>query len=238
MSQVAEPEKLITAKDWDQKWQEIFNRYQNDIRHAYYIDAVRKRHEKRVLEIAAGSFRDIVQLTKLGVEGHGIDFSPESVALAKKLYPSLQERFLVMDAFDLQYPDNHFDVSFHNGFWGLFSDEEIVRMAKEQARVTKGRIIATMHNAHNQAFADYFNSQKKIDPLFNIRFFTIDQMREILGKVARKVTIIPVGKSNRLREDWFIRHGLHNPLLINCVFKFSGIRYLECSERLMCIAEL
>ncbi|WP_152223133.1 class I SAM-dependent methyltransferase [Pseudomonas sp. SCB32] len=238
MSQATESAKLVTAKDWDEKWQEIFNLYQNDVRHAYYIDAVRKRHEKRVLEIAAGSFRDIVQLTRRGVEGHGIDFSPESVALAKKLYPSLQERFRVMDAFNLQYPDKHFDISFHNGFWGLFSDEEIDQMAKEQARITKGRIIVTVHNAHNQPFADYFNSQKKIDPLFNIRFFTLEQMREILGKVARKVTIIPVGKGSRWQEDWFIRHGWHYPLLLNCVLKLSGTRHIECSERLMCIGEL
>jgi len=238
MSQITEPAKLITAKDWDQKWQETFDRYQNDIRHAYYIDAVRKKHEKRVLEIAAGSFRDIVQLTKLGAEGYGIDFSPESVALAKKFYPSLQERFLVMDAFDLKYPDNHFDISYHNGFWGLFSDEEIDRMAQEQVRITKGRIIVTVHNAHNQSFAEYFKLEKERNALFNIRFFTLGQMREILGKFSRKVTIIPVGKGIRWHEDWLIRHGLHYPLLINSVFKWSGTRHLECSERLMCIAEL
>ncbi|SQC90998.1 Uncharacterised protein [Cedecea neteri] len=73
-----------------------------------------------MLEIAAGSFRDIVQLTKRGVEGHGIDFSPESVGMAKKLYPSLQDRFSVMNAFNLEYPDKHFDLTYHNGFWVLF----------------------------------------------------------------------------------------------------------------------
>ncbi|WP_371227357.1 class I SAM-dependent methyltransferase [Pseudomonas sp. QE6] len=238
MNQANEPAALITAKDWDEKWQEIFKIYQNDIRHAYYIDAVRRRHETRVLEIAAGSFRDIVQLNRLGVEGHGIDFSPESVALAKKLYPSLQERFQVMDAFDLQYPDSYFDISYHNGLWGYFSDDDIDRMAREQARITKGRFIVTVHNAHNQSFMDYFNSERERDSLFNIRFFTCDKMREILAKVARKVNIIPVGKGNRFHEDWLIRHGLHDPFLVNLVFKLSGTRYLECSERLMCIAEL
>ncbi|EJF32855.1 MULTISPECIES: class I SAM-dependent methyltransferase [Enterobacteriaceae] len=238
MSQITEPEKLTTAEDWDHKWQDIFDHYQNDLRHAYYIDAVRKSREKRVLEIAAGSFRDIVQLTKRGAEGHGIDFSPESVSLAKKLYPSLQDRFSVMNAFELQYPDKHFDISYHNGFWGLFADEDIQKMALEQARITRGRMIVTVHNAHNQSFADYFNVKKGTDSLFNIRFFTVEQMQEILGKVARKVTIIPVGKGKKTHEDWLIRHGLHNPLLINGMFKLSGQRYLERSERLMCIAEL
>ncbi len=238
MSQTTEPAKLITAEDWDQKWQGIFDHYQNDIRHAYYIDAVRKSHEKRVLEIAAGSFRDIVQLTKRGVEGHGIDFSPESVSLAKKLYPSLQDRFSVMNAFNLQYPDKHFDLTYHNGFWVLFSDEDIQKMAQEQARITRSRMIITVHNGHNQSFVNYFNSKKESDSLFNIRFFTVDQMQEILGKVAKKVTIIPVGKGKKTHEDWLIRHGLHNPLLINGMFKWSGDRYLERSERLMCIAEM
>lgn len=238
MSRTTESAKLTTVEDWDQKWQEIFDHYQNDIRHAYYIDAVRKSHEKRVLEIAAGSFRDIVQLTKRGVEGYGIDFSPESVTLAKNLYPALQDHFSVMSAFDLKYPDNHFDISYHNGFWGYFSDEEIDLMAQEQARITKGRIIVTVHNSHNQSFVNYFNSKKESDSLFNIRFFTLDQMHEILGKIARKVTIIPVGKGKKTHEDWLIRHGLNNPLLIQSIFKWSGTRHLERSERLMCIAEV
>ncbi|QIX97331.1 class I SAM-dependent methyltransferase [Cedecea sp. FDAARGOS_727] len=238
MSQTTEPAKLITAEDWDQKWQGIFDHYQNDIRHAYYIDAVRKSHEKRVLEIAAGSFRDIVQLTKRGVEGHGIDFSPESVSLAKKLYPSLQDRFSVMNAFNLQYPDKHFDLTYHNGFWGYFAEEEIHQMATEQARITKGRMIVTVHNAHNKSFVNYFNSKKAGDAVFDIKFFTIEQMQEILGRISSRVIIIPVGKGKKTHEDWLIRHGLHNPLLINGMFKWSGDRYLERSERLMCIAEM
>lgn len=238
MSEVSRPDQLTTVADWDSKWTDIFDHYQNDPRHAHYINAIRHRDELRVLEIAAGSFRDIARLNEKGVEGYGIDFSPEAVTRARHFYPLQADKFSVQDAFNLNFTDSFFDLSYHNGFWGYFSDADIGKMAQEQARVTRKRMIVTVHNAHNIGFANYFQSKKDTDPLFNIRFFTVDEMRACLSTVCRSVSIIPVGKGKKSHEDWLIRKGLHHPALINAMFKFSGMKYLERSERLMCIGEL
>lgn len=234
----SKPKKLSTAQSWNNTWSDIFEHYQNDIRHAYYVDAIRHREERRILEIAAGSFRDIARLSKRGSEGYGIDFSTEAVTRARDFYPQYAERFSVQDAFNLDFTDNFFDLTYHNGLWGYFSNNDIALMAIEQARVTRKKMVITVHNAHNLDFFDYFENKKKVDPLFDIRFFSIDEMHDLLSPVCRKVTIIPVGKGKKTHEDWLIRKGLHHPAFINTMFKFSGMKYLARSERLMCIAEL
>lgn len=237
MSNTDQMEKLTTAADWDSKWRGIFDHYQNDTRHAHYINAIRRKDEKRILEIAAGSFRDIALLNRAAIEGYGIDFSPEAVSLAQNLYPEQAKRFSVMDAANLNFADNYFDLTYHNGFWVLFSDGDIQKMAREQARVTRGRMIVTVHNAHNTDFKNYFDSKKETDSLFNIRFFTVEQMMAFMQPICKKVTIIPVGKGKKTHEDWLIRKGLHHPLCIKAMFDFSGMKHLERSERLMCIGE-
>lgn len=229
---------LTTIDEWDNKWHDIFEHYQQDTRHAHYINAVRKRRERRILEIAAGSFRDIALLNRSDIEGYGIDFSSEAVSLAQQYYPEQCTRFRVMDAAHLDWQDSYFDLSYHNGFWGLFADNDIQRMAAEQARVTQHRMIVTVHNAHNVGFGAYFDRKKQEDSLFDVRFFTVDEMLHFMQPLCRKVTIIPVGKGKKTHEDWLIGHGLHQPALIKAMFTLSGMRYLARSERLMCIGEL
>lgn len=238
MSENLKPETLTTVADWDNTWPEIFDHYQADLRHAHYVNAVRQRNEQRILEIAAGSFRDIAWLNDKGITGYGIDFSPEAVSRARNLYPAQADQFSVQNAFNLDFADNFFDLSYHNGFWGYFSDDDIEKMAVEQARVTRKRIIVTVHNAHNIGFANYFKSKQETDRLFSIRFFSVEEMTAFLAPVCRSVIIIPVGKGKKSHEDWLIRKGLHHPALINGMFKYSGMKHLERSERLMCIGEL
>ena len=78
-----EAEKLVTSEEWNKKWSGIFEHYQNDTRHAYYINAMRHRKEKKILELAAGSFRDIAFLNRSGLDGYGMDFSTDAVTLAQ-----------------------------------------------------------------------------------------------------------------------------------------------------------
>lgn len=230
--------KLSSPGDWDQKWAEVFDQYQADLRHAYYIRALRRPDEQRLLEIAAGSFRDMAALNRMGVECSGADFSPESVSLAKERFPELAKRMFEMDAFGFDFPDQAFDLTYHNGFWVLFSDEEIDRLAREQARVTRSRMIVTVHNAHNSGFKAYFDRMVETDSLFNIRFFHKDEIASIMARHCKRVRVIPVGKAKKGYEDTLIRLGLGQRLPLKACFALSGQRLLERSERLLCIGEL
>lgn len=221
--------------DWDKKWVSIFDHYQQDLRHAHYIRAILKHDEKTVLEMAAGSFRDMAALRRAGVDCSGMDFSPESVQRAIKAFPEFASHIHQMSAFNMRFEDDSFDVTYHNGFWILFNDKQIHALAKEQARVTQKRMIATVHNAHNKGFVAYFDRLKQDDPLYDIRFFDIDEITALMRTVCDDVHVIPVGKGKRRHEDFLIRLGLTNPKVIRTYLKASGLHFLRKSERLLCI---
>lgn len=226
-----------TSTDWDNEWMISFDHYQKDIRHAYYINAVLDEYSK-VLEIAAGSFRDVNKLNELGRNCWGLDFSGYAVENAKSIFPKYKNKIINGDAYDLPFADKEFEVSYHNGFWGYFNDEEIDRLLHEQVRVTNKLVIATVHNRHCQQFFDYFERKKIEDPLFNIRFFTKEEMINYLSAYCRKIKIIPVGKQKKYYEDDLINIGLCDARYLKMSFDYHGENLIDCSERLMCIGFL
>lgn len=226
------------VQGWDNQWSNIFDHYQQDIRHAYYIRAVLNVRERNLLEIAAGSFRDMGALNKWGYNCYGIDLSPVSVAKSKEYFSDYADRIFKMDAFNLQFKDNTFDLSFHNGFWNYFEDNDIKKLLAEQARVTKYRVVATVHNKHNPQFVDYFNRMSEKDPLYKLRFFEVDEMVELMRTACREVRVIPVGKRKKLYEDELINIGLGDADNLMRSFDYHGMDLLPISERLMCIGVL
>lgn len=220
---------------WDGLWKEHFGAYQGDIRHAYYIAAVRRRREHRILEMAAGSFRDLNALNRWGLDCEGVDFSDESVAKARESFPDLADKIRKMDAGRLEYPDRAFDLTFHNGLWVLFDDAQISVLAAEQARVTRFRMIATVHNAHNHSFKEKFAEWGKDSPLYRIRFFQVEEIESLMRTVCSRVTVLPV-TAPRMDRLIYRRLGL---MPFRVAYRLLGARQpLETSERLMCIGEV
>ena len=220
---------------WDAEWQKQFNHYQQDLRHAYYISAILKKNEKKILELGAGSFRDVGTLNNWGIACYGIDYSIEAVSMAKEKFPKFIDKISLDDCFNLKYKDKDFDLSYHNGLWGYFSDDDILKLVKEQARVTRSRIIATVHNAHNKSFVEYFEKLKQDEPLYNLRFFEMEEVINFMMSVAKSVTIIPVGKGKKYFEDDLINLGIGTPKNIKRSFDYHQLDLLDSSERLMCI---
>jgi hypothetical protein len=231
---------ITTQSQWDQTWPQLFDHYQQDTRHAYYVNAQLSEAESKVLEMGAGSFRDMALLNRLGVNCAGTDFSQTAVDLAQRQFPDLREKIFQGDAFDLMtVADEAFDVSFHNGLWVLFDDDaKLLQLASEQARVSRRRIIATVHNAHNPAFVEYFAKLAENDPLYRIRFFTIDEMRELMRGVCHAVDIVPVGKGKKYYEDEMINEGRCGRADLRAFFDHAKMDHLVTSERLLCIGHL
>lgn len=227
-----------SSKDWDDKWTGIFEHYQQDLRHAYYINAVLNPEEHRLLEMGAGSFRDMAELRRRGFDCEGMDFSQESVNLARQHFPDYSDAIHQMSAFDMPFKDDDFDLSYHNGLWVLFEDPQIKLLAEEQARISKYRMIATVHNAHNAGFVEYFDRMKVNDPLYDIRFFEIDEICDLMRQVCKDVMVVPVGKGKKYHEDLLISNGVTDAKSLRACFDESGMKYLDSSERLMCIGTL
>ncbi len=226
------------SEDWDRKWVGIFDHYQNDLRHAFYIHAMLESEEQHLLEIGAGSFRDMAELRRRGLNCEGMDFSLEAVVRAKEYFPEFAGSIHHMSAFSMPFADGAFDLTYHNGFWVLFSDEQIKGLAEEQARISKRRMIVTVHNAHNVRFVDYFDRKKVDDPLFDIRFFEKDEVIELMRPVCRDVLVVPVGKGKQYHEDLLIKNGIVDPHSIRDCLRANELNYMADSERLMCIGSL
>jgi len=228
-----------TLDQWDLIWPEIFDHYQQDLRHAHYVNAFLTDTDERILEIGAGSFRDMALLNRVGVNCSGMDFSYASVKMAKFEFPNLADKIFQGDAFNLSsVPDKAFDVSFHNGFWALFGDNEISRLVIEQARVSRYRVMATVHNAHNPQFVEYFAKLAEENPLYQIRFFEVGEIQEHLLKVCRSVVTVPVGKGKKYHEDAMINQGTTSRAQLRNFLTQAGMEHLAVSERLLCIGQL
>ncbi len=220
---------------WDGLWARYFREYQGDCRHAFYVAAIRRRRERRILEIGAGSFRDMAALNRWGFYCEGVDFSTESVASAREMMPAFSDRIRQMDAMELDYPDGTFDLTYHAGLWVLFKDADIVRLAAEQARVTRSRMLATVHNAHNRTFREKFEAWGREDPLYRVRFFEAEEIAALMRGCCRRVTVFPVTTP---RIDRLIHLG-HGRNIVRLAYRFyRHYGDLQTSERLMCIGEV
>ncbi|MDB9538588.1 class I SAM-dependent methyltransferase [Anabaenopsis arnoldii] len=221
---------------WDSEWVKIFDRYQNDTRFAHYLYAFLESNEKKIIEIGAGSFRDMAKINNWGLECYGIDFSDKSVEKAKMQFPEYENFIIQADAFQLPFNDKCFDVSYHNGFWSNFSNnDEINLLVSEQYRVTSKRMMVAVHNAHNASFVEYFNNLKTDDPLYTARFFTISEVTYLLEKYCDDIKIVPVGKGKKLYEDYLINLDIGTPENLRKCFNYHQMDLLESSERLLCI---
>ena len=94
---------------------------------------------------------------------------------------ALERGIALEDAAALSFPDRSFDVVFHNGLWVVFpADDQIRLLLNEQLRVTRRYGVAIVHNALNTRLVARFASLAKTDPLYSIRFFTPEQIRELV----------------------------------------------------------
>lgn len=77
---------IYTEHYWDNEWKNIFEHYQQDLRHAYYIQAVLNSDEKKLLELGSGSFRDAAFLNKQNIDCYGVDYSTVAVQMANMFF--------------------------------------------------------------------------------------------------------------------------------------------------------
>jgi len=217
---------------WDAKWEYLFISYQQDLRHAFYLNALLNK-EMSILEMAAGSFRDMAFLNSIGYNCKGCDFSSNSVNLAKKHFPKIADKIFELNAFQFSNNIERFDVTYHNGFWGLFENDDILRLFNKQKSITKKFMIITVHNGHNHNFKQYFLEKKKSDNLYAIRFFEIDEFIDILGLTRNDVQIYPVGKGKLSHEDLLVKDKNTDQAEMLKYMRPNNLELLEISERLL-----
>jgi len=169
-------EQRLNAKSWDDIWNTHLENYliatprTGIVIHSLFGNA------SKVLEIACGSGRDAYYLFTKNMAVSAIDYANETIEKLKVKFPN-GINFQSQDAFAMNYNDKEFDVTFHNGFYVLFeNDEDVKKLICEQARITNKNMVIIEHNLRNSKLVDKFARKSSSDPIYNIRFYDPDEL--------------------------------------------------------------
>jgi hypothetical protein len=164
---------------WDELWRKNLECYvQGAPRtgvfvHHLFPDA------RTYLELGAGSARDSFHLSQLGKVATASDFSPAAVEGWRRIY-SPDFRGKQVDVFNIDAPESAFDVTFHNGLFVYFGDDQIKRALVEQRRVTRQAMVIIVHNKRDTRRVRSFEALRETNPLFRIRFFEPEEIASLV----------------------------------------------------------
>jgi hypothetical protein len=148
-----------------------------------------------ILEIGGGSCRDSRYLFNEGYNSVGTDFDEKTLKYLTTKHPKSSFPMRHENAFAFSFDDGQFDVTFHNGLWVLFDDNnKIKELLKEQLRVTKKTLIAIVHNKDNKNLKYRFLQKSFKDSLFNIRFFSRREIKNIISNSRIQYTNLRIKK--------------------------------------------
>ena len=102
-----------------------------------FLRAILESGGKKILEVGAGTGTMSIFLSQLGLNVTALDNDPAILKLAETNRGKLGGKNEVIqgDAFHLPFPDNSFDVVFHQGLLEHFTDTDIHKLITEQLRV-------------------------------------------------------------------------------------------------------
>jgi hypothetical protein len=194
-----------------------------------------------VLEIACGSARDSLYLRALGKSVVATDGSPGVISeLRRRFHNTPSITFLVEDASRLSFADRQFDVSFHNGFYVCFDDNDVIKaLLREQCRVTRKHVFFFVHNAHNGALKRKFLSLANQDSVFDIRFFDRDDVATLVRESGVAYQHMRIEKFGGRIDALLSKElkGFPNPfndLARNHITGLYFLTPLTAAERLVC----
>lgn len=139
--------RASTLDHWESYWKghqaDIHDTYSTGGRLVREVLADGPVAGKVVMEIGAGSGRDLVELAGMGARGVVLDYSPASLALVRQVAAARGVPVMLVqaDATRMPFRDGAIDVSFHQGLLEHFRDP--MPLLRENARVTApgGRMV-------------------------------------------------------------------------------------------------
>ena len=135
---IKEPDQSVWNRFWQRK---------NDMNKVYpsspsVLEAIKKNFKlegMKILEVGAGTGRDSAELARLGAQVYVLDFAENSLKIVDALRSSekLQDNLQLVrgDAFKAPFPDNTFDLVFHQGLAEHFKNS--LPLIQENFRILK-----------------------------------------------------------------------------------------------------
>ncbi|MCX6272285.1 MAG: class I SAM-dependent methyltransferase [Bacteroidetes bacterium] len=102
----------------------------------------------KILDLGCGYGRVTIRLVKKAKQVTGIDISPDNIQLAKEIFKNEGIQFYEMNAIDLSFEDDQFDITIcvQNGISAFRVDPE--KLVQEALRVTKkeGKLLFSSYS--------------------------------------------------------------------------------------------
>jgi len=235
---------LAEEQFWSDAWKRHVENYLVAAPRTGYWLETRFPQQRSVLEIAGGSCRDSRYLASVWDRSVGTDFDEKTILYLKNRFPDARHEVRREDGFALSFDDKAFELSFSNGFWVLFPDDEaILNLIREQARVTRKWMVVLVHNDLNEGLKTTFARHTQTDPLYDIRFFTPENVETLIRAAGIPFRSISLEKFGG-RVDALYRRP--TTLVPNLLYSSAGriaprlYRYQSWkhTERVACVVEL
>jgi len=230
---------------WWKIWQSHLRDYLESLPRAGFFIYEYLRSIRNSLEIACGSSKDSIYLSKRGIFVVATDYEVRLINHLKNRFSHSNLFYQVADAFKLPFKENAFDLVFHNGFFILFNNNnDIYVLLKEQERVSRKYILFFVHNKLNLKLVNNFSKRASNDPLYNIRFFKPEEVLDIVKNSGIRMRSVKILKFGGLFDYIFskkIQKVIPNPLysfIIKIIPRLYQIQAWGKTERIACIIEL
>ena len=234
---------------WEESWCAHLESYlKANPRNGIFIKNLLGNKINSVVEIACGSSRDTIYLAMEGYKSTATDSDAKTITYLTEKFENVENlNYQTANAFNLPFDDSSFDLVCHNGFFIYFdSNKDLFRLLKEQERVAKKYIWILVHNQLNKKLVSQFEKLSQEDKLYDIRFFTPNELEQLVYDShikLKQMKILKFGSSGKLGVDyWLFRFPVKNLLsrkiLENIAPKIYQSQAWEQTERVACLIEL
>ncbi|MFA5967361.1 MAG: class I SAM-dependent methyltransferase [Patescibacteria group bacterium] len=151
-------------------------------------------NSQKILEVGAGTGAMSIFLSQLGLDVTTLDNDPAVLKGAEKARQEFggHNQIVAGDAFKLPFPDNSFDLIFHQGLLEHFTNVQIQQLLDEQLRVAP-LVILSVPNA-NYPRRDFGNERllRKKDWENVLRPYQVKMNRDYALKIFPKWYLVRV----------------------------------------------
>lgn len=167
----------LLAEDITEKW------YPNDILMPTIKDFFSTFEFKpRILDLGCGPGHESMRIHSMGAEVVGVDFSPESIKIARKRNPNCT--FFCKDYFELDERIGLFDGIFSSGSIIHLSYEKLPKLFEILSRLIRndGFLELIIQNGKGQKIVKHVIENESLERV--IYFFTLKKLKHILSKFS------------------------------------------------------
>ncbi len=165
----------------------------------HLVDKV--KDAKTILDVGCGPGIYCKRLSDKGYDIIGVDYSENTVELAKQKYPGI--RFMVADGYNLPFADKQFDIAISIGALQCIIEHE--KFIKELMRVSsKAVIISTLlKKKKSKDPIRTLKEQLKADA-FPCREYHASEILPIFEKTRMKTSVITTFNGQKIMQGAFI----------------------------------